>query len=33
MASVSAAYLELAGRSKARLAAAFAAGSPPEVPA
>lgn len=33
MASVSAAYLELAGLSKAELAAVFAAGSPPDVPA
>jgi len=33
MATVSAAYLELAGRSKAELAAVFASGSPPEVSA
>jgi len=33
MANVSAAYLELASQSKAELAAVFAAGSPPEVPA
>jgi hypothetical protein len=33
MASVSAAYLELASRSKAELAAVFAAGTAPEVPA
>jgi hypothetical protein len=33
MASVSEAYLELAGRSKAELAAVYASGSPPEVPA
>jgi hypothetical protein len=31
MASVSAAYLELAGRSKAELAAVFTAGGPPDV--
>jgi len=33
MASVSAAYLELASRSKAEFTAMFAAGTPPEVPA
>jgi hypothetical protein len=33
MASVSEAYLELAGRSKAELAAVFASGGPPEVSA